>query len=264
MSNSYFSADDSSAFSNGSNADVQVVYEKFSELNRLLHRRIRELSWDLHPHWNKKQIVARRTVSTRETLHGMSTHFTRSHEQALLVERLMGREASGWSEPTESLEADRHPVIELRLTPTHFAIELIVSPDSWLDQQNLIGKMAVQRHRQTLRNMIAGMPNDFCVGFWSGIEVADMHLTTGQLARGMFLDEWLSTFQDGQDHLRFGVWYDPEDAALSVQNIVTEATRRIGMLYNIHTFLLWTSNNDFRTFYSKVATYPFGKDTRMS
>lgn len=261
MSNSYFTTNDGTAFLTGSNADVRVVYEKFSELNRLLHRRIRELSWDLHPHWDKKQVVARHTASTKGSLQGVSTQFTRSHEQALLVERLMGREANLWSEP---LDTDRHPVIELRLTPTHFAIELIVSPDSWLDQQNLIGKMAVQRHRQTLRSIIAGMPKDFCVGFWSGIEVADMHLTTGQLARGMFLDEWLSTFQDGQEYLRFGVWYDPEDSSLSVQNIVTEATRRIGMLYNVYDFLLWTSNNDFRTFYSKVAAYSVGKDTRMS
>ncbi|MCA9902758.1 MAG: hypothetical protein KC547_02785 [Anaerolineae bacterium] len=261
MSNSYFSKDDYNAFLVGSNADTQVAREKFTELHRSLHRRIRELSWDLHPQWQTKPVTTHSVATEGASLRGLSVQYMRSREQALLVERLMGREANQWS---ESMEVDRHPVIELRLTPTHFAVELIVSPDSWLDQQNLIGKMAVQRHRQTLRGTIAGMPQDFCVGFWSGIEVGDMHLTTGQLSRGMFLDEWLSTFQDGHDHLRFGVWYDPEDAALSVQNIVTETTRRIGMLYNVYNFLLWTSNNDFRTFYNKVIASPFGKDTRIS
>ena len=50
----------------------------------------------------------------------------------------MGKESGA---QTGDVDTYRHPVIELRLTPDQFAIELILSPYAWLDQQNLIGKL---------------------------------------------------------------------------------------------------------------------------
>jgi hypothetical protein len=223
---------------------------------------MRELSWDLHPHWDRTELINSRSAALSVDIGGLALRYFRSREQAQLVERLMGREAGNSFNP--KVEVARHPVIELRLTESHFAVELIVSASAWLDQQNLVGKLAVQRHRQTLRSLVATISGDFCIGFWSGIERDDMHLTAAQAARGYILDDWLSTFQDGQDHLRIGVWYDPQDSSLSVPHISSELTRRVGALYNLYNFMLWTSNNDFRTFYLKATSFNFGKDTRLS
>ncbi len=120
------------------------------------------------------------------------------------------------------------------------------------------------RHRQTLRSIIGQMPSNVCIGFWRGLHLDDMHLTAGQLSRGLRLDEWLSTFQDGHDYLRAGLWYQPQDEALSVTRIVSEATRQIGELYRLYEFLLFSSNNDFRSFYARTLAYHLGKDARLS
>lgn len=268
MSNGYFSLDDCAAFAkqtdgaHKSGTNTLVVFDKFHELHKSMQRRLRELSWDLHPHWDRSELISSRSAGCTGSIEGLALRYFRSREQAQLVERLMGRDSGSSFHP--KVDVMRHPVIELRLTQTQFAVELIVPHSAWLDQQNLIGKLAVQRHRQSLRSLITQTPSDFCIGFWSGTEVDDMHLTAAQAARGKVLEDWLSTFQDGQDNLRVGVWYPTDDAALSVTNIVTELTRRVGALYNLYTFLLWTSNNDFRTFYLKATHIGMGKDHRLS
>ena len=261
----YFTLEDSAALqlidsASRLNPDVQVIYEKFYQLQHSINLRLRELSWDLHPHSDKTQLISSRSAASSD-MHGVALRFCRSREQALAVERLMGREGEQWA---GGAEKHRHPVIELRLTPSHFAVELIVSADAWLDQQNLVSKLAVPRHRQTLRGIIGQMPATACIGFWRGLELDDMHLTAGQLSRGLRLDDWLSTFQDGHDYLRAGLWYQPQDDALSVNTIVSEATRQIGALYRLYDFLLFSSNNDFRTFYARTLEYHLGKETRLS
>jgi hypothetical protein len=78
-----------------------------------------------------------------------------------------------------------------------------------------------------------------------------MHLTTWQLTHGRVIEEWMATFADGQDWLRFGVWYEPEHPALSTDNIVNETFDRLNELYSLYDFMLWTSNNNFHSFYEK-------------
>jgi hypothetical protein len=97
------------------------------------------------------------------------------------------------------------------------------------------------------------MDGDYCFGFWDGTQLSDMHLTTRQLVRGTYLNEWLSTFADGQDYLRIGAWYPLEDAALETNHILSELVHRVGALYSVYNFMLWTSNNDFHSFYNKIS-----------
>jgi len=177
--------------------------------------------------------------------------YHRPFEEAQNVEYLLGCDM-----PLSELNLRRHPVIELRLTPNHFSVELVVSPEAWLDQQNLIGKLGIQRHREAFRSTLQRMDGDFRLGFWSGCELSDMHLTTRQLSRGNNLQEWMSTFCDGQDWLRVGVWYTPEAPQLDTSRILRELTDRIGALYRVYTFLTWTSNNDFLSFYGKQVHRP--------
>lgn len=261
MFSSYFSIEDCRALSSPFRGEVQGVYEKFSELHRSLQRRLRDHSWDLHPHWDRSEIITSYSMASSAQFDGLAMSFTRSREQAVLVERLMGRDSFG---PLGQVDIHRHPVIEVRLTETHFATELIVSGASWLDQQNLIGKLQVPRHRQQLRSLVQSLPSDTVIGFWSGVNLDDMHLTAAQLSRGSVMEQWIGTFQDGHDYLRIGAWYQPHDNNLTTSSILGELSRRIGGLYNIYNFLRWTSNNDFRTFYGKgIASYT-NRDLRLS
>jgi hypothetical protein len=61
----------------------------------------------------------------------------------------------------------------------------------------------------------------------------------------------MSTFSDGQDWLRIGVWYESEDPALNADAILNEVVQRVVALQKLYTFMLWTSNNNFQSFYRK-------------
>jgi hypothetical protein len=251
MDGAYFTAEDHNALTTLQNPGVQGVVDKFYELHRLLYRRLRDRNWDLHPHWDKTAIITAQSAAASTPINGLALPYLRSKEQRQLVERLMGRDGHGTATTSD---IHRHPVIELRLTPTHFAIELIVSPFSWWDQRNLLGKLSVDRHRQMLRSLFAEIDGDFRVGFWEGTELSDMHLTSRQILRGNVLEEWMGTFADGQDWLRVGVWYEPEHADLRTDAILSEMVKRLSALYRVYTFMLWTSNNNFQSFYRGYST----------
>jgi hypothetical protein len=224
------------------------VYSKFVQLHSSLYPRIRNHNWDLHPRPQKSQLVCTHSVSTADTADALTLTYLRAPEQAELVERLMGKEDGHTS---KGVDVSRHPVIELRLTPQSFAVELIVSPDAWWDQQNFVGKLQLDRHRQTFRGLLRNLSCDYRFGFWDGVHLSDMHLTNWQLLYRNVMDEWMDTFADGQDWLRVGVWYDLNDENLHCENILSEMTRRVKDLYDIYTFMLWTSNNNFHRFYEK-------------
>ena len=232
---------------NGDN-NRQLVYDKFVELHRALHVRLRDHNYDLHPKSMSAPVLVDGSVTGRCCGETLVLPYLRSREHVLAVERMMGRDRQTIK---TDVEMSRHPVIELRLTPEHFSIELVVSPEAWLDQQNLVGKLGIQRHREAFRSLLQRTEGDFRVGFWGGNELSDMHLTTRQLSRGNNLQEWMSTFADGQDWLRMGVWYAPETPALDTHHILRELLDRMGALYRVYNFLLWTSNNDFLSFYGK-------------
>lgn len=235
--------------------ELQLVYDKFFELHKSLHRRLRDNNLDLHPHWNHSSIISNRSASCSAQTDTLTLAYFRSKEQAQLVERLMGRDGMGWN---CDVEIYRHPIIEVRLTPNHVAVELVVTPYAWWDQQNFIGKMAIPRHRDQFRSILQRIPGDFRIGFWDGTDLSDMHLLTNQLVRGNYLYDWMSTFCDGQDWLRMGMWYEPNDPALDAGRITSELVHRIGALYSVYSFLLWTSNNDFHSFYQKSSSRSAG------
>jgi hypothetical protein len=243
---SYFNAKD---HNNLTYDDFQVrcqdTQAKFLELHSLMHDKMRLQAWDLHPHGQKSRIVSDvSAAATSETQNVLVLSYFRSLAQAQLVEKLMGMDQG-------DVEAYRHPVIELRMAPDYFALELIVSPYAWWDQQNFIGKMGLERHRQQLRNMLYNFESSYRFGFWGGEAPSDMYLTSWQVLQGHVLNDWINTFADGQDWLRFGAWYEPDSDALSEERIVQELSSRIGELYAIYDFLLWSSNNNYQEFYKR-------------
>lgn len=251
---SYFtSADYDALTATNSQASCHEVREKFLNLHFALRDKMRLQDWDLHPHSQKSQIVSHVTSATTAELDTTLTlAYFRPVEQAKVVESLMGLDhMSGATD----IQPYRHPAIEVRLSPQQFVVELVVSPMAWWDQRNFIGKIELQRHQDALRHLLYRLDGDYRFGFWGGEELGDMHLTTWQLLHGRVLGEWMDTFADGQDWLRLGVWYEPENSRLSENHIVHELTTRIGELYNVYEFLLWTSNNNYHDFYHKRDKY---------
>lgn len=246
----YFSQQDHAALSRitVTDGELQQVYDRLYNLHTAVYRRIRDHNYDLHPSSDSASIIAELSAFPGDMQRAMTVTYFRSYEQAQLVERLMGRD--GLSAHTD-IETHRHPTIELRLTPQHFAVEMVLSRYAWWDQQNFIGKLALQRHRESFRTAMQRIGGDYAVGFWDGPVLGDMHVTTRQLLRGNNLTDWMSTFCDGQDSLRIGAWYEAGDAALDPTLIVNEVMKRVAALYNVYNFILWTSNNDYHSFYRK-------------
>lgn len=262
MTTLYFMPEDHQAFEGTPAPDVQAVYDKLFALHTSLHRRIRDHNWDLHPHWDRTAIITSHSAACSTAISGLTLSYLRSREQAQLVERLTGRDRLTG---VRNVEVNRHPVIEVRITREHLAVELVLSPTSWWDQRNFIGKLSIQRHRDTLRNILQRMNGEYYFGFWDGIHLSDAHLTNRQLLRGNILEEWMGTFSDGQDWLRVGAWYEAGDPALATDTILSELVQRMSALYQIYSFALWTSNNNFQSFYKGWGTTTTGRErsTRM-
>lgn len=230
---------------------LQPVYDKLLDLHQAIYPRIRNHNLDLHPRWHKASIISRETAACPVQNAALVLPYFRSREQAEMVERLMGRDqfAAG-------VDTFRHPVIELRLTPACFAVELIVSPYAWWDQQNLVGKLGLPQHRAAFYELLAAMGHNCYFGFWQGSELDRMCLTSAELTHRRIVDAWMETFSDGQDWFRLGYWFDPEAPALDDESIQTEVFEAVRKLNRIYSFLVWTSNNNFQAFYERGRRAP--------
>lgn len=246
----YFSPDDhartADARADGQNRtpDLQAVYDKFIVLHRRLQPVLRSANHDLTTH--EVPPVVHRTASTVVPGGVLAIQYLRSGSQAVAVERLMGREEVA---AMDAVEVHRHPVIEVRLQPDGLAVELIVSPDAWWDQQNLMGKLTIARHRSAFHHIMRDLADDLVFGFWSGPEQSDSYITPSQYRYGPILDEWMSTFEPGKDWLRLGRWYEPSVPELAEEAILNHLVSQIRMLYGIYEQITWTSDNNFRDFY---------------
>jgi hypothetical protein len=218
------------------------AYLKMRDLHDAIQDKIRLNDWNLHPHWQKSQRVTHLSAAaTNAPENVLAAVYYRSYEQARVIEDLMAIDQ-------EDVLPMRHPVIEMRLAADYFAVELILSPLAWWDQKNFIGKFEIRRHRDALRALMLGLDGDYHLGFWGGESRDDADVSIWQLLQGRLLGEWVATFCEGQDWLRFGVWYEPEASQLRADHIVHEVTQRVGELYRLYDFLLWSSNNNYHEF----------------
>lgn len=229
-------------------SERSVDQGKLLSLHEGLQPRVRNHNLDLHPREQKSALVCGESAACLGAEGALTLTYLRSREQAVAVERLMGKDRVSIS---GDVEMHRHPVIELRFTPDAFAIELILSPYAWWDQQNLVGKLELAQHRAQFRQLLSLLDSDYRFGFWSGIHLGDMQLSVGQLLQGRVLDEWINTFADGQDWLRVGKWFDVQDPVLDTHHLTAAAFDVVKALHGLYEFILWTSNNNFHPFYEK-------------
>ena len=232
-----------------SDVDRQRLHRRLIDLHNKLYPRIREYDLRLHPNPEIPGGVSQKSVSIPTIANTMTLIYLRSPAEAEVVESLMGRDALC---ATGDIEVQRHPVIELRITPDHFVVEFIIAPDAWYDQQNFIGKLSVYQNRQLFYQILTQLRADYLLGFWCGIHLDDTHLNTKHLPPAPILYEYLDTFADRRDWLRIGRWYTPNDTALDDNNVVEELFERIRDLYRVYTFMAWTSKNNFHSLYQKT------------
>ncbi len=241
----YFSQDDVKAVCGDNAAEKKRVQEHFSALHKKLFEQIQNNNIDLSILRPGTTVVQAETVSDFSAPNLLAVQYTRPRGKAVNVEKLMGREEVA---SANNLILRLHPVIELRLSETGLALELIISPDAWWDQQNAKGKLSVARHRHEFYTMLMDLESEYCMGFWEGIHLSDMHLTGKYFQHPRILDEWLGTFHPTSDWFRIGIWYDIEDEKLADETIVAELLEQTQTIYQLYRYFLWTSENNFREF----------------
>lgn len=220
---------------------------KLLDLHEALVARMRLRDIDLTPyHQDGAMLINKSVVTHQETPHILTLSYFRAPDQAKRVEDLMDI-----MDKDTTIDICRHPVIEIRLTPESFSVELVLSPFAWWDQQNLVGKLEIDRQQHLLRQIVSEMDTSYCFGFWEGLHLSEMHLTSWELAQSGVLREWMNTFADGVDWLRFGKWYALDNECLDESCIVDEVMDRINELYRVYEFILWSSNNNYQPFYEK-------------
>lgn len=241
----YFSHDDIQALNSKNVSEKERLQKHFLALHKKVYDYIQNNNYDLNIINPNKSAVHNQTVSQQEPEDVLVVQYLRKRGQAVAIEKLMGREGVA---SVNNIIIKLHLIIELRLTSSGFAIELIASPDAWFDQQNLQGKLSVTRHRHEFYSTLMKLDEQYCMGFWQGAHLSDMHLSGKYFPHARILDEWMGTFHPNADWFRVGMWYDLDDEAIASDMIVKTLTTQIDHLYPLYQYFLWTSNNNFREF----------------
>jgi hypothetical protein len=230
-------------------SELQTVAKRLQQLHEKLYSQIKLHNLDLHTITPEVASVVSSSVSTVGHGGALCVAYLRQRTMAVTVERLMGREEVA---SVHKIDSHRHPVIEMRLGSDGLAVELILSPDAWWDQQNLVGKLTITRHRQEFHSLLRDLDRAYCMGFWRGTHLSDMHLMAHQFQHPRIMEEWMSTFDPGADWWRVGIWFDFDDDALSEAIIIDTLMQSIRALYSLYDYLCWTSDNNYREFYKKA------------
>lgn len=204
-------------------------------LHQELFRRLRQLNVHL------QAISPSHTVTDTVTVPTVT--YLRLPAEAQAVEQLIKLQ------PQTQINLRHHPVIELRLTEQWLTLELILNPEAWYDQRNWLGKLGIKRYRNEFYSMVSALDPSIRIGSWAGIHPADPYLTSAQLKHPRIFEAWISTFSDGRDWLRIGVWYpaDPDTIGM-VEGLYTHAQS----LYQLYQYMAWTGRNDFYRLFQKT------------
>ncbi|MEL6525452.1 MAG: hypothetical protein AAFQ07_07045 [Chloroflexota bacterium] len=245
----YFSQQHLDALTGDDHKALQEATERMTNLHQKVFKAISLSEMDLNLLVAPKDAVNDNTLADPDDLDTLTVAYTRSRSQAVMIEKLMGREDVA---SVNNLRPHLHPAIELRLWKEGFVIEVIAERDAWYDQQNLMGKISISRHKQELYTSLMGMDEKYRMGFWKGVYPSEMHLASKYFQHPRIMDEWISTFHPLADWLRLGIWYEIDDETLTEEGIVEEVMKQIRILYRFYIFFLWTNENNFRDFYTNM------------
>lgn len=242
----FFTSEIMSALAQNDMGARQIVTKRLFNLHEQIYGQMQSSDIELHIITVPNKVVKIGSICDATAKDVLSLAYLRSSRQAVTVERLMGREAVA---NEKNIEERRHLTVEIRLSQEKFVIELLMSPDAWWDQQNLVGKLSIARHKQDFYARLGHFPINYCLGFWKGIHLSEMHLKSAHFQHPRIMDEWMSTFQPNADWFRIGIWYDLDDEALSEDHIAIEVMKQIRLLYELYEYTRWSNDNNFREFY---------------
>lgn len=242
---SYFTQDDFHSLVDDDGNHRETVQQRLQDLHKKVYEGIQGNNIDLHITLPPSKAVHNTTLSDFETNDVLTVTYMRKREHAVMVEKLMGRDEVA---SLNTIERRFHTGIELRLATIGLALELVMSPDAWWDQQNLLGKLRIPRHKQEFYSLLMNFDSDYRMGFWQGAYLSDMHLKAQYFQHPRIMNEWISTFHPNADWFRLGIWYEIEAEELSAENIVKEIMKQIELMYQIYRFSIWTTDNNFRDF----------------
>lgn len=242
---SFFEKQHTEALANNDFDGIEVAQARLQKLHEKVYAKLQLNDYDLHLIDPPQDAVQETTLSDFNNPEVLTVTYMRRREHAVMVEKLMGRDEVA---SLKNVQPRFHTVIEMRLTATGFTVELLMSPDAWYDQQNLVGKLSIPRHKQEFYDILQKLDDVHCMGFWRGIHLSDMHLDAKYFQYPRIMNEWLSTFTPTKDWLRLGVWYQIDADEMSDETIVTELVKQIEQLYRIYDFSIWTTDNSFRDF----------------
>jgi hypothetical protein len=206
-----------------------------SALHQELFRRLRKLNVHL------QAIAPSHTVTDSAAVPTVT--YLRLPAEAQAVEQLIKLQ------PQTSINLRHHPVIELRLTEHWLTLELVLNPEAWYDQRNWLGKLGIKRYRDEFYGMVSAFNPHMRIGSWAGIHPAEPYLTSAQLKHPRVFEAWVSTFSDGRDWLRVGVWYAVEPDTIG---IVDGLYAHAQTLYQLYQYMAWTGRNDFYWLFQKT------------
>lgn len=222
-------------------AQVSDLRQRFQSLYDYLLSQARLHNLSLH---NLEAVQLLSSPDHRNGTRMLVGRWSRPVGAALTVERLMGREMVN---SASHILSSHHPLIELRLQSDYLVLELAIQPEAWFDQQNIMGKLSLARNQTQFYQLLAHLDERYCLGFWHGHHLSEMHLTMRHLRRIELLNEWLSTFEPSKDTFRLGLWLSYEQ--LGMENLSEKLSEHLTALYKIYDFLLWTSDNNHREAY---------------
>lgn len=229
--------------SNPTDPALVTAVEQMAHLQKMLERRLFAAGSHLHPCWQTPGVSQGHSFATPNAVAALSIALARPRAEAITIERLMGRTSH-----TLAPDARLHPVLEVRLTPTHTVAEIIVSPMARWDQRNLVGKLHVERQCAAFRALVAHGGGGLRFGFWAGEDLAELYITADELLHGRVLKDWFGTFAAEHEWLRIGFWLDASRGALSGEGSQDWLIARVVLLSRLLAFFAWSSDNNFHPF----------------
>lgn len=229
-------------------AGLQRIHNRMVDLHRSLYSRLKQHGLDIHPNPVAEAGIGQLSSASPFPTAAMVLTYMRNAADAKNIEHIVGLDPAA---TPDNQKIYLHPVIELRITPQHFVVEMVVAPEARHDQQNYVGKLSVRQHRLKFYELLSDLRANYLLGFWAGAHMDDVYLETSNLPPQRILFEYLDTFAAGRDYLRVGHWYQPGDERLTEGVLLEEVFQRVRELHTVYEFLLWTSDNNFQSFYKK-------------
>ncbi len=251
--NFFFAPTDYAVFENGlsRNADYdgerERVRNKLIALHQAIYPEFRKRKMDLHPHWMTQWLIsAARLSPATKRIDFMTVRYSKPETTIKLMKKQFIEDFGHFY---------ANAMIAARIDREGFAVELLVSEKAWVDAQNFKNRLAASaEQRGHFRNLLAELGGEHTarLAHWAPNEQGYatyqevMRAKASRLVNVGMLNGTMEKYKPGGHDFRLGVYYQPNDARLSQENIFAQVLMRIEQLYPLYAYLSWSPKNDYR------------------